>query len=248
NDAVRGYISVEDRPRPTTAAALKALKAIDREYRLVMLTGDRRGVAESLGGELESIDEIHAELLPEQKLETVRRLEAEHGAVAMIGDGINDTPALAAARLGIAMGGAGSHQAMEIADVVLMQDDLARLPQAVRISRKTQRLIRENIALSLGLKLAFLSLAIPGLATLWMAGVADVCATELGTLNGMRMLSAREQPGGLTFRLRPHAIAAPQLARAGVASAVRPLQEVRSCESAEFSGRSRRSSPHSPCS
>jgi len=188
--AVRGYIAVEDRPRPTTAEALRALKAIDPGYRVVMLTGDRRGVAEALGGELE-IDEIHAELLPEQKLETVRRLEAEHGAVAMVGDGINDTPALAAARLGIAMGGAGSHQAMEIADVVLMQDDLARLPQAVRISRKTQRLIRENIALSLGLKLAFLALAIPGLATLWMAVVADVGATVLVTLNGMRMLSAR---------------------------------------------------------
>jgi len=191
NDAVRGYIAVEDRPRPTTAGALKALKTIDPEYRVVMLTGDRRGVAESLAAELESIDETHAELLPEQKLETVRRLEAEHGAVAMVGDGINDTPALAAARLGIAMGGAGSHQAMEVADVVLMQDDLARLPQAVRISRKTQRLIRENIALSLGLKLAFLALAIPGLATLWMAVLADVGATILVTLNGMRMLRAK---------------------------------------------------------
>src|SRR5690606_5385550 len=191
NDAVRGYIAVEDRPRPTTAGALKALKTIDPEYRVVMLTGDRRGVAESLAAELESIDETHAELLPEQKLETVRRPEAQHGAVAMVGDGINDTPALAAARLGIAMGGAGSHQAMEVADVVLMQDDLARLPQAVRISRKTQRLIRENIALSLGLKLAFLALAIPGLATLWMAVLADVGATILVTLNGMRMLRAK---------------------------------------------------------
>src|SRR5690606_13057611 len=120
-NAVRGYIAVEDRPRPTTATALRALKALDPGFRVVMLTGDRRGVAESLVGELEGIDEIHAELLPEQKLETVRRLEAEHGAVAMIGDGINDTPALAAARLGIAMGGAGSHQAMEVADIVLMQ-------------------------------------------------------------------------------------------------------------------------------
>ena len=189
-DTVRGYITVEDRPRPTTAAALEALKAIDRGYRVVMLTGDRRGVAESLGDELDNIDEIHAELLPEQKLETVKRLEAEYGAVAMVGDGINDTPALAAARLGIAMGGAGSHQAMEIADVVLMHDDLARLPQAVRISRKTRRLIRENIALSLGLKLAFLALAIPGFATLWMAVLADVGATVLVTLNGMRMLRA----------------------------------------------------------
>ncbi|HEX7082078.1 MAG TPA: cation-translocating P-type ATPase [Gammaproteobacteria bacterium] len=189
-DAVRGYIAVEDALRPSTAGALRELKSIDSGFRLVMLTGDRRGAAESLAGELAEIDEVHAELMPEQKLETVRALEAEHGAVAMIGDGINDTPALAAARLGIAMGGAGSHQAMEVADVVLMQDDLGRLPQAVRIARKTQRLIRENIALSLGLKLAFLALAVPGIATLWMAVVADVGATVLVTLNGMRMLRA----------------------------------------------------------
>lgn len=188
---VRGYITVEDRPRPSTAAALRALKDFDPRYRFVMLTGDRRGVAEQLGTELTDIDEIHAELLPKHKLETVRKLEAEHGTVAMVGDGINDTPALAGARLGIAMGGAGSHQAMEVADVVLMQDDLKRLPQAVRISRKTQRLIRENIALSLGMKLAFLALAIPGFATLWMAVLADVGATLLVTLNGMRMLRAR---------------------------------------------------------
>jgi Zn2+/Cd2+-exporting ATPase len=190
-DDVRGYIEVEDQLRPTTADALRDLKRIDDGYRFVMLTGDRRAVADSLARELDGIDEVHAELLPEHKLETVRDLEAQHGTVAMIGDGINDTPALAAARLGIAMGGAGSHQAMEIADVVLMQDDLSRLPQAVRISRKTQRLIRENIALSLGLKLAFLALAVPGIATLWMAVVADVGATILVTLNGMRMLRAR---------------------------------------------------------
>jgi len=187
---LKGYITVEDRPRPTTAAALKALKALDPRHRLVMLTGDRRGVAERLAAELPEIDEVHAELLPEQKLETVQRLEARHGTVAMIGDGINDTPALAGARLGIAMGGAGAHHAMEIADVVLMQDDLERLPQAVRISRKTRRLIRENIVLSLGLKIAFLALAVPGLATLWMAVLADVGATVLVTLNGMRMLRA----------------------------------------------------------
>lgn len=191
DDAVRGYIEVEDRLRPTTAAALRELKGLDDAYRLVMLTGDRRPVADALARELDGVDEIHAELLPEQKLEVVRELESRHGTVAMIGDGINDTPALAAARLGVAMGGAGAHQAMEIADVVLMQDDLSRLPQAVRISRRTQRLIRENIALSLGLKLAFLALAVPGIATLWMAVVADVGATVLVTLNGMRMLRAR---------------------------------------------------------
>ncbi|MBN1237190.1 MAG: cadmium-translocating P-type ATPase [Gammaproteobacteria bacterium] len=190
-DAVRGYIEVEDRLRPTTGEALRELKRIDDDYQLVMLTGDRRAVAEALARELDGVDEIRAELLPEQKLEAVRELQARHGTVAMIGDGINDTPALAAARLGVAMGGAGAHQAMEVADVVLMQDDLSRLPQAVRISRRTQRLIRQNIALSLGLKLAFLALVVPGLATLWMAVVADVGATILVTLNGMRMLRAR---------------------------------------------------------
>lgn len=191
DERLLGYIQVEDRLRPEARTALRALKAIDSDYRLVMLTGDRTEVADQIAEELGAIDEVESELMPEAKLEAVQRLEARYGSAAMVGDGINDTPALAGARLGIAMGGVGSHQAMEVADIVLMHDDLEQLPKAVSIGRKTQRLVFENVALSLGLKLAFLALAIPGIATLWMAVVADVGATLLVTLNGMRMLRAR---------------------------------------------------------
>jgi len=191
DERLLGYIQVDDQLRSGTKAALADLKAKQKGCRLVMLTGDRREVAEAVAQKLEHIDEIRSDLMPEAKLEAVRELEARRGAVAMIGDGINDTPALAGAELGVAMGGKGSPQAMEVADVVLMQDDLSQLSLAVSISRKTQRLVRENIAVSLGLKLVFLALAIPGITTLWMAVLADVGATVLVTLNGMRMLRAK---------------------------------------------------------
>lgn len=189
DERLLGYIRVEDRLRPETRAVLDALKSLDRRYRFVMLTGDRLRVGERIAARAGHIDEVRAGLKPEQKLAAIRELENDYGAVAMIGDGINDAPALAGAHLGVAMGGAGSHQAMEIADVVLMRDDLEQLPVAVRVARKTQRLVRENITVSLALKLAVLALAIPGLATMWMAVLADVGATVLVTLNGMRLLA-----------------------------------------------------------
>ena len=155
-----------------------------------MLTGDNLNVAESIAKQIGGIDEVRAGLLPEHKLRVVRELQAQ-GTVAMVGDGINDAPALAQADVGIAMGGGGTAQAMETADVVLMQDNLRAIATALRISRLARRVVKQNIALSLGLKLAVLGLAIPGLASLWLAVLADVGATLVVTLNGMRMLRAR---------------------------------------------------------
>ncbi|MDH5254829.1 MAG: cation-translocating P-type ATPase, partial [Gammaproteobacteria bacterium] len=185
-----GYIGVEDEPRADSRAALRELHALDPRLRTVMLTGDNRTVADAIARQIGGIDEVRAGLLPEHKLHAVRELQSR-GTVAMIGDGINDAPALAQADVGIAMGGGGTAQAMETADVVLMQDNLHAIPTALRISRLTRRVVKQNIALSLGLKLVVLGLAVPGLASLWLAVLADVGATLVVTLNGMRMLRAR---------------------------------------------------------
>jgi Cd2+/Zn2+-exporting ATPase len=153
---------------------------------MVMLTGDNPIVAQTIASRVGAVDEVRASLLPEDKLEAVRDLQRRYGAVAMVGDGINDAPALAAAAVGIAMGGAGTAQAMETADMVLMQDSLARLPKAVSMSRKALVIIRQNIAFSLVIKGLFLLLTIPGWATLWMAVFADMGASLIVTANGMR--------------------------------------------------------------
>ena len=191
DDSLLGYVTVADAPRPTSAEALRQLKAINPSIRTVMLTGDNPVVASKVAIALGSLDEVRAGLLPEDKLEAVHALQAQHGFVLMVGDGVNDAPALAAADAGIAMGGAGSAQAMETADVVLMQDDLTQLPGAIRTAYLTQKIIKQNIAFSLAIKAAFLLLTLPGLATLWLAVFADMGASLLVTLNGMRMLRSK---------------------------------------------------------
>lgn len=188
DDNLLGYVTVADAARPSTALALQELKSIDPHIRTVMLTGDNPTVASKVAASLGNLDEVRAGLLPEDKLGAVRDLQTVHGLVVMVGDGVNDAPALAAADVGIAMGGAGTAQAMETAHVVLMQDDLTHLPETVRTARRTQAIIKQNIAFSLALKAAFLLLTLPGWATLWMAVFADMGASLLVTLNGMRML------------------------------------------------------------
>jgi Cd2+/Zn2+-exporting ATPase len=158
--------------------------------RIVLLTGDVRASADRARAGA-GLDEAHAELLPSQKVEAIHALRAQYGPVAMVGDGINDAPALAAADVGIAMGAAGTDVALETADVVLMSDDLSKLPFALRLGRSTLSNIRQNVTIALALKLAFVVLAAAGLATMWMAIVADTGASLLVTANSLRLLKAR---------------------------------------------------------
>ena len=187
-DIVIGFIGVSDQLRQTSQEALDELKAIDSKYYTVMLTGDHIGAAKRIAGKINGLNEIRAGLLPGDKVTTVQSLQADRGPVAMIGDGVNDAPALAASSVGIAMGGAGTAQAMETADIVLMQDDLTHLPDLIQTTRKNQAIIWQNIIFSLVLKAVFMILALPGWTTLWMAVFADMGASLLVTLNGMRML------------------------------------------------------------
>jgi Cd2+/Zn2+-exporting ATPase len=184
-----GVIGFQDRVRTGGREAIAALRG-DGVRCITLLTGDRRAHAEALRDGL-GLDEAHAALLPAEKVERLEALRARHGPVAMVGDGVNDAPALAAADVGVAMGVAGTGVALETADVALMADDLGRLPFALRLGRATLANIRANIALAVGLKLAFVVLAAGGLATLWMAVLADTGASLLVTANGLRLLRLR---------------------------------------------------------
>jgi Zn2+/Cd2+-exporting ATPase len=191
--ALLGIVAIADRVRPQAAAALKALHAAGIR-RVVMLTGDNRGtteaVANALGGAGVGVDEYHAELLPDDKVAAVRRLKEEHGSVLFVGDGVNDAPALAMADVGVAMGSAGTDLALETADIALMADDLSRLPTMIRLARRAEGIIRVNIAFALLTKAVFVVLAILGMATLWMAVFADMGASLIVVLNGMRAMRA----------------------------------------------------------
>jgi len=190
---VCGLISVADSPRPEAPALIRGLKAAGVR-RVVMLTGDNQGTADAVGRVL-GLDEVRAELLPEDKLQAIEELERRHGPMAMVGDGINDAPALAAAAIGIALGAAGTDAAIETADIALMSDDLARLPWLVRHARRARRIVRQNIAFALGTKALFMALALLQMASLWMAIAADMGASLLVIFNALRLLRGDRRPG-----------------------------------------------------
>lgn len=190
-----GVIAIADRVRPAAADAVGRLRAAGIRH-VAMLTGDNAGTARAVADSVPGIDDVRAELLPQDKVHAVRELRGRYGRIAFVGDGINDAPALAAADVGIAMGSAGSDVALETADIALMGDDLARLPTTLAFARKAEGIIRVNIAFSILTKAAFVALAVAGWATLWMAVVADMGTSLLVIMNGMRAMRVEEDPAG----------------------------------------------------
>ena len=194
---VWGLVAVADAVRPEAKDIVTALHRAGIEH-VVMLTGDNRATAEAIAKQT-GIDEVRAELLPGDKVAAVEDLVRRYGSVAMVGDGVNDAPAMGRANLGIAMGAMGSDAAIETADVALMSDDLSKLPWLVRHSRATLSAIHQNIAFSIAVKLVFTALTVIGLASLWGAIAADVGASLLVVLNGLRLLNRAQtsiQHGG----------------------------------------------------
>ncbi|MFC5602127.1 heavy metal translocating P-type ATPase [Sporosarcina koreensis] len=182
----QALIAVTDPLRPESAHVLRQLKGAGIHH-TVMLTGDDERTAESIA-KVAGVTDVRAGLMPEDKLTAVKGLIGQYGRVAMVGDGINDAPALAASSIGIAMGGAGTDAALETADIALMADDLRQLPYTMKLSRKTLQIIKENIMFALGLKIVALLLIIPGWLTLWIAIFADMGATLLVVLNSLRLM------------------------------------------------------------
>ena len=185
-EGVLGLFAVADAIKPGARQAIRELRDLD--ITPVMLTGDNPATAQAIAAEA-GIDQVQAGLLPQQKLDAIRAMAAQpQQVVGMVGDGINDAPALAAARIGFAMGQAGTHTATEAADVVIMNDDLRRVPETIRLSRRAHGVLWQNITLALGIKAIFLLLAVFGNASMWMAVFADVGAALLVVSNGLRML------------------------------------------------------------
>jgi Cd2+/Zn2+-exporting ATPase len=184
-----GAVGLLDEMRTHSREAIEMLRAEGIRH-VALLTGDHE-VSARAAGEVGRVDTVEAGLLPADKVAAVERLRRRYGAIAMVGDGINDAPALAAADIGVAMGVAGTDAAIETADVALMADDLRALSYVVRLGRKTLRTVKANVAIALGLKLAFMVMALAGVATLWMAVVADMGASLIVVANALRLLRTR---------------------------------------------------------
>lgn len=190
-----GVLSLADAPRPETKDAIDALRAAGVR-RIVMLTGDNEGAAAAVARAV-GVDEHHSSLLPEDKLRIIGELRRSHGAVAMVGDGVNDAPALAAASVGVAMGAAGSDVALETADVALMHDDLSRFPDAVRMARYARSIIMQNVVIALGVIAVLAPLAVVGVASIGWAVVIHEGSTVVVVVNALRILRFNPRPARL---------------------------------------------------
>lgn len=190
DEKIIGIIAIQDALKENIHLTLQDLKSLGIE-KTVMLTGDNKGTAEVLGKQ-SGVDEIHAELLPTEKVIEVEKLVKSHSPVAMIGDGINDAPALASSNLGIAMGAIGSDIAIETADIALMSDELNKLPWLIQHSRRTMKIIKQNISFAILIKAVFIGLALFEVATLWMAIAADMGATFIVIMNALRLLKKKK--------------------------------------------------------
>jgi Zn2+/Cd2+-exporting ATPase len=188
---IKALIAVADEVRETSLSIIEKLHALGIQ-KTIMLTGDNQGTAKAIGSQV-GVTEVQSELLPQDKLDFIKLLRQEYGKVAMVGDGINDAPALAAATVGVAMGGAGTDTALETADIALMGDDLRKLPFTIKLSRKALQIIKQNITFSIAIKLIALLLVIPGWLTLWIAIFADMGATLIVTLNSLRLLKVKDK-------------------------------------------------------
>jgi Zn2+/Cd2+-exporting ATPase len=188
---INALIAVADEVRDTSHSVIQKLHQLGIK-KTIMLTGDNKGTANAIGSQV-GVSEVQAELLPQDKLDFIKQLRQEYGKVAMVGDGINDAPALAAATVGVAMGGAGTDTALETADIALMGDDLRKLPFTIKLSRKALQIIKQNITFSIVIKLIALLLVIPGWLTLWIAIFADMGATIIVTLNSLRLLKVKDK-------------------------------------------------------
>ncbi|MDV2686326.1 heavy metal translocating P-type ATPase [Alkalihalophilus lindianensis] len=189
-DTAIGLIAVSDEVRESSRDVIRSLHKLGQKT--VMLTGDNQATAEAIGDQI-GVSDRRAELLPEEKLSVIKELRKRGQRVAMVGDGVNDAPALAASNMGIAMGGAGTDAALETADIALMGDDLKKLPYLINLSRRSLTIIKQNIAFSISIKVLALLLVAPGWLTLWIAILADMGATLLVTLNGMRLVKVKKE-------------------------------------------------------
>jgi Cd2+/Zn2+-exporting ATPase len=197
-----GIIALADEPRPQVREVIERLRAQGIQ-RLIMLTGDNASVARRVADQI-GLTEVRSELLPASKLDLVHELEQGSGVIAMIGDGVNDAPALAAATVGVAMGAGGTAVALETADVVLMGDDLGKLPYVIGLSRASSRVIRQNLSIALGVIFLLVIASLSGLIPLGVAVVIHEGSTLLVVLNALRLLAWHESGTGISLPQRNH--------------------------------------------